>query len=205
MDKSDHHAILVTAESISSAQISPSLKRQDADIQHFVFDRMGIDDARLLSVTATRKPVVHDVRVLVIYTNEVTTEAQNALLKLFEEPPLTTRFVVVMAAPDKLLPTLLSRFYRQEVEVVKADTEVFDSFQKSSYADRMLEITARTKNKDSSWINAIFLGSEYFADSCKDTKIKESILRSVLFVRQYSGVRGSSSKMLLEELAISLP
>ena len=52
-------------------------------------------------------------RVAVIYPAEaLTTISGNALLKVLEEPPASTVFLLVADAPDRLLPTLLSRCRR---------------------------------------------------------------------------------------------
>ena len=52
-------------------------------------------------------------RVAVIYPAEaLTTISGNALLKVLEEPPPSTVFLLVADAPDRLLPTLLSRCRR---------------------------------------------------------------------------------------------
>jgi DNA polymerase III subunit delta' len=52
-------------------------------------------------------------RVAVIYPAEaLTTISGNSLLKVLEEPPAATVFLLVADAPDRLLPTLLSRCRR---------------------------------------------------------------------------------------------
>lgn len=52
-------------------------------------------------------------RVAVIYPAEaLTTISGNSLLKVLEEPPASTVFLLVADAPDRLLPTLLSRCRR---------------------------------------------------------------------------------------------
>ena len=52
-------------------------------------------------------------RIAVIYPAEaLTTISGNALLKVLEEPPASTVFLLVASAPDRLLPTLLSRCRR---------------------------------------------------------------------------------------------
>jgi len=49
-------------------------------------------------------------RVIVINGAEfLSPEAQNALLKLLEEPALRSAFILTSSSPDKVLPTILSR------------------------------------------------------------------------------------------------
>lgn len=57
-------------------------------------------------------------RVAVLYPAErLNTISANALLKILEEPPLHTIFLVVADAPDRLLPTLVSRCRRLPLSV----------------------------------------------------------------------------------------
>ena len=48
--------------------------------------------------------------------------AENKLLKTFEEPPATTVFILVTAAPDELLPTVLSRCQRIDLHALTEST-----------------------------------------------------------------------------------
>lgn len=71
----------------------------------------GVDDVRAVihqisrSRTNTKKP-----RLIVIDdADNLTIEAQNALLKSLEEPPKNTHFILAIALPDKLLSTIVSR------------------------------------------------------------------------------------------------
>ena len=52
----------------------------------------------------------HGLRVIVLYPAEaLNAESSNALLKMLEEPPPGTVFLLVTSNPDSLLPTILSR------------------------------------------------------------------------------------------------
>lgn len=47
--------------------------------------------------------------ILIEYAHALTTEAQNAFLKLLEEPPADTLIILTASTPRALLPTILSR------------------------------------------------------------------------------------------------
>ena len=83
------------------------------------------------------------------------------------------------------------------------DNEAFETFIKSSYAQRMETIVTITKKKDIATIEALFTGAEYFIDS--HLPHHTSLLRSIIMIRTYAKTKGASSKMLLEELALTLP
>ena len=67
-------------------------------LRHFVIDRVALTPHRGRA------------KVFVIReADEVTVQAQNALLKTLEEPPGTTFIILLVTALDRLLPTTLSR------------------------------------------------------------------------------------------------
>lgn len=72
---------------------------------------LGIDQVRLLQQTLSLSPARSDsVRVVVIDEAEnLTLEAQNALLKLIEEPPPATTLILIVTNLEALLPTVRSR------------------------------------------------------------------------------------------------
>jgi len=77
--------------------------------------------------------------VIVELAESMTTEAQNALLKLLEEPPADTLFVLTAARPAALLPTVLSRtqqiavYVPAESDVRKFYADVTDADWRQSY------------------------------------------------------------------------
>ena len=70
----------------------------------------GIDDARRLKEIHATKSFREDARkIFIIRTNFITHEAQNSLLKMFEEPGEGNHFFILTPAAHILLPTLKSR------------------------------------------------------------------------------------------------
>ncbi|HEX2449947.1 MAG TPA: hypothetical protein VHJ69_02335 [Gemmatimonadales bacterium] len=75
----------------------------------------GMASVRLLLRRAVLTPVQSRLKVFLIgdaerlVPQESSPEAANALLKLLEEPPLDTRFVLTATDPRRLLPTIRSR------------------------------------------------------------------------------------------------
>lgn len=71
---------------------------------------IGIDAIRDLQRLLSRKPYGGGSRLIVLSGMEkATTEAQNALLKLLEEPPADTYIIITTTAEEAVLPTILSR------------------------------------------------------------------------------------------------
>jgi len=68
-----------------------------------------IDDSRFLNENHINKPVKYDRKIFVISANFMTKDAQNSLLKIFEEPKADTVFFLILPSFSDLLPTLKSR------------------------------------------------------------------------------------------------
>lgn len=74
---------------------------------------------RLYDLTRTVQPKG---RIVIIdYAERMATPAQNAFLKLLEEPSEGTRFILLAHQPDLLLPTILSRSQRVDLRPITKD------------------------------------------------------------------------------------
>lgn len=81
---------------------------------------IGVDQIRTLyELTRTTPPGGRTV--CIDYAERMGVSAQNAFLKLLEEPPAGTRFVLATHSPDTLLPTILSR--TQPIRIQRVSTE----------------------------------------------------------------------------------
>jgi len=73
-------------------------------------DPLRIDDVREIGATLARPPLLGGGRALLLRgLGQATTEAQNALLRMVEEPPPDLYFVAEAEVPQGILPTLRSR------------------------------------------------------------------------------------------------
>lgn len=71
---------------------------------------IGIDAIRPLASQLSLHPVASPTHAVIIHNAHVLTqEAQNAMLKLLEEPPGEALIILETPQPDALLPTILSR------------------------------------------------------------------------------------------------
>lgn len=72
--------------------------------------KIGVDEAQAIAEQLTLKPFLSDYRVLIIWqADKLNNQAANKLLKLLEEPPKNTVFILIVDSGASLLPTLLSR------------------------------------------------------------------------------------------------
>jgi hypothetical protein len=196
-----HHAhLLIGTLPWALTQIPESDRAEGPDVLFFRYERMGIGDVRSLIYQAGLRPVARESRAFIIAADTILPEAQNALLKLLEEPNAHTVFYIVTAREDMLLPTLLSRLNRRASEAQSVDTHAFLAFKKAPYAERLQMITEKLGAEDVAWVTALIQGIAAHAHTTRQAKLIEE----VLYVESCILAPGSSKKMLLEHLALTL-
>ncbi len=73
----------------------------------------GIETMRELKNFLWQKPIMSPKRTVVIdNADQLTPEAQNAILKIAEEPPASSLLILIVNQLENLAPTLLSRFQK---------------------------------------------------------------------------------------------
>ena len=76
-------------------------------------EAIGIESIRLIKNFIYKKPAVSSKRTLVIDKAEnLTDEAQAAILKIAEEPPANALLILILSNPEVLFPTILSRLQK---------------------------------------------------------------------------------------------
>lgn len=82
----------------------------------------GVDDARDLRERAAYAPIAGKYKIYIIdEAHQLTTDANNALLKLIEEPPPHLRFIFATTEPEKMLPTIRSRTHQYNFRLVSKE------------------------------------------------------------------------------------
>lgn len=83
---------------------------------------IGIDTVKEAKRFLAQKPISSKRRVLIIDdAHKLTPQAQNAILKISEEPPQSSLIIVISPTLDSLLPTLTSRLQRVYFPRVKTE------------------------------------------------------------------------------------
>ena len=168
------------------------------------FERFGIDESRELIALSSLKNF--NEAVFLIGAASITSEAQQALLKLFEEPQKGTTFVLLVPH-GALLPTLKSRMFPYpELSTVTENSSLhavqflkMAGKERSDFIAKMLKDEEGTKERVRDFVNALEI------ELVKDIKKNRQGLQDLAMVRDYVGDRAPSLKMLLEHLALSLP
>jgi DNA polymerase III delta' subunit len=94
---------------------------------------ISIEQIRFLKQMAYLKPMVGKKRVFILDdADKMSPDAANSLLKVLEEPPLFSHFILVTANPYLILPTILSRCQaltfsavsKEEIEEILVEREL---------------------------------------------------------------------------------
>lgn len=185
------------------------------DFWYQKFETFGIDDARNLKESHERKSfTAGDKKIFIIEAGGVTLEAQNSLLKMLEEPVENTYFFLIGGCVKNLIPTLLSRVAKVDVEgtpagAAPAGAEAFFSLPKAKRLAFVKKLTDDIKDEKKSRAEALsflndletFLYSKF---KNHDAKIA-SILKEIEMCRDFASDRSASLKMLLEYVALIVP
>lgn len=196
-----HHAsLLVGTIDWARTQIPPEEQALGQDVLLYTYERMSIANVRSLIYEAGLRPVARTHRTFIIVCDSILHEAQNALLKLFEEPNNHTLFYLVIPREDMLLPTLRSRMQLIGVEELVSQNNFFSEFLEMGYAERLACITQKLKEEDTQWVGMIVRGVEQYAHAKRDAVL----IKDALMLSAYVHTTGSSKKMLLEHIALSV-
>lgn len=183
--------------------------RGNPDFFHEKYETLGIDESRRIKeLHASKAFVAGTKRIFIIETSGITHEAQNSLLKIFEEPHEFTHFFIIMPSASMLLPTLRSRLYIIESEKGEheglVDTEKFlklSAKDRIAYVDDIAKDIADEKLEKSDAVK--FLVALEIILS-KETEKNKKTLKAILKARDYMNDRSPSVKQLLEFVVLSM-
>jgi DNA polymerase III delta prime subunit len=215
-----HHAYVLEAPGEIGAEEILSFFETHVGVQvrgnpNFLYearDTFLIEDARRLRELQLNKTMEGERKVFVISFNFITRGAQNALLKVLEEPTSGTHIFLVTPTRQLLLPTVLSRVVSLQLQSSSAQ-ESGAVFLALSHKDRMKKVATLVKNiKDEkkSKADAIVLLQSIIVTLHADmqgatapTKVLiGQKIKKLEQTRQYLYDQGASTKMLLEQAVL---
>lgn len=209
---------------------------QNPDFIHLNLDSFKIDDARNLKSFGNQKSFSSK-KIFIISVNSFLLEAQNSLLKMFEEPIENTHFFLIVPDTNSLLKTFISRFYLISTKTDNNDdikeAEKFIVMPLKNRIDFIKEFLTEEEEEDEEGNEIVALDStrskaikflnalEFFLHD-KLQKNSSALLHPtggtfcvrnsvevchehILKVREFLRMPGSSTKTLLESVAIIIP
>ncbi len=184
------------------------------DVQVRSWEKFGIDESRELTMSSSLRSTSGKM-LFILGMSSISSQAQQALLKLFEEPQAGVIFVLLMPH-GMMLSTLRSRFleYPKNIFSVKY-VEDFGNVAESD----SLRFLASSYKERSDWIFAFLKNEEWVRERVRNflnelervlyAKIADKDCRKgledIAHFRQYLADQSPSLKMILEHLAATLP
>ena len=189
--------------------------KNNPDLYNISLDTFKIEDANNLRSFQYEKSILGGKKIYIISADIFLLEAQNTLLKIFEEPTLDTHFFIIVPDLEIFLPTIFSRcrVVRSNLKL-KADWQNAENFIKMTPKNRVefLKNFVKTDDKDNDesvrlralkFLNA--LESILHEHLSGNIKLSSSIFGQIWKVREFVKQPGSSIKNLLEYLALIVP
>ena len=221
-----HHAFVIEAEaeegiSRACAWVEKELGMPAVGNPDVVIVRHGlfsVADARRVSELAAGAAFTGESKVVIISASRAYHEAQNALLKVFEEPPAGTYLFFILPSLGGLLPTLRSRVQVVETRAASRRAEIpeiAEQFLSATREKRSAIIKRLTNGKDDekkrelrdeaiALVNGIE-AAVYTDFKCLTFKTTRALLSDIATLRAHLYDRSAPVKMILEHLALVIP
>lgn len=207
-----HHAVLVVhsdREKVASG-LFEELRTLSPVHRFFNQTVLDIETARAIISWATTPYNEEKIGLISFHTSGI--PAQNAMLKILEEPRAGVRFIVVTSNKETLLPTVLSRLQLFETgDRARRDLQNAELFLATKPTARMklpfiTELLARVDEegrKDRESVRGFILE---IIDALRESKQNDvRALVETLHMASYASDPSTSTKAILEYLSLSLP
>ncbi|MBU6321714.1 MAG: hypothetical protein KGI78_04095 [Patescibacteria group bacterium] len=158
-----HHAYAIQAsaeEGIAAARAwlarhAELVGRDNPDIVELRYGLFSVEDARRVGESAAAAPVAGEQKAVIIAASRCYREAQNALLKLFEEPPRGTYLFLILPTLGGLLPTLRSR-----VQILSGSEAATGGAARGAIAESARQFLAAPREKRSAIVKRLASGKD---------------------------------------------
>lgn len=205
-----HHANIVLGRKTGRSLVFQFLEkdlnfdvRQNPDFWLLESESFGIDDARSLEKWALGKPFLGEIKVAFLIAGAITFEAQNALLKVLEEPTSGTYIFINLENLGNILPTFLSRvsILNNTPKVDSTPNNMALDFFRSGLKERFSLIQTLVKKENKTDMKDLIKNLERIAYT---NNASSQNMQDILTAKIFTATRGSSPKMLLEWLSCVL-
>lgn len=214
-----HHAYLITTQgSVILEELENSLEKvgiqtkQNPDYFLWQGETFGIDDARKLKERQGNKNLSGK-QCFVIEALTITGEAQNALLKTFEEPGVDTHFFVCVPDEENILFTLRSRMVLIKTQKKDVISKKANDFLRQTPGERIktVEGIIQEKNRKETLLllNEIEIALSQYVhkqkSKKKDWKEMRETLDALYDARGLITKNIGNTRLLLENIALICP
>ncbi len=205
-----HHAHVIQHDIGNSPPLKLRIKTDSfnpEDVHEFIFAEGGIDEVRELQSRVYLKPRGEKALYLAAF-GVLSNQAQNALLKLLEDPPSHAFIVLGVATPRTLLPTILSR-----VQVLDTQTRTSalhtdaKELLSASLPQRLILLEPYIESKNIEQICTLIetVHTEVMKEYSSESAVLLDQTRATTQTISYIRMQGALVKMLLEAWVLTLP
>lgn len=202
-----HHAVAYFVDDYTTPSEALPQLRAEYEVEVYSAPTLAISEVRRIIQSAHNRPFEKDYKVIYLATGHIGVPAQNALLKILEEPPSTTKFVLWLGQQVELLPTVRSRVHIAAVPSAPhtTDTEaVFTAFRSEAVPDRLARVAAIYKAKDTAADQQLYSGLTTYLTTTVN-QLSDTARKDLLTLHSQLHGPGASKKMLWEAIAFLVP
>lgn len=211
-DLPQHHAVLITHSDRDAHGTSLWEEISALSPAHRYFNQTVLDIETARAIISWAQSPHNDERVALVSFHTAGIPAQNAMLKILEEPRLGTRFVLLTSNAENLLPTVMSRVHhvrgvdrKRSVDLSHAEEFLGSSpgfRMKLSFVGDVLARMDEEGRKDREAVRGFILA---IASALKNANAEPRFITETLECASYASDPSASGKALLEYLALLLP
>ncbi|MCL5435146.1 MAG: hypothetical protein M1405_02040 [Patescibacteria group bacterium] len=173
---------------------------------------VGIAQVRDFQKRIFLKPFKSNQKAVILSAqNGITTESQNALLKVLEEPPENTIIVLLCESSESFLPTIISRckIIALDKESFRVDLKEYEkillSLKNAGVGEKLKLAQDNSKYKETAlrFVEGLILASEVPLRGSKDKELASAIQ---LMQKTYTGIKTTNANLRLsmENLLLNL-
>jgi hypothetical protein len=213
-----HHAYVLHGSPESLATVTTVLPDllditgiDPLDVHHFDFSDGSVDDVRALQARVYLAPR-GETALFVVFAPQLTLAAQNALLKVLEDPPIHACIVLAVRSPLSLIPTIRSRvhplFVRAAADAYDAEARLLFSL---TPEDRLARVERSIESRDTTFLVHVCEALARMIETRVADGTYPSTLRAAQDLEEIASVittltiPGAMIKVALESLLLTLP
>lgn len=207
-----HHAVLITHN--DRASYGEALWEEISSLSpaHRHFNQTVLDIETARAIISWAQTPYNDERIALISFHTAGVPAQNAMLKILEEPRPGTRLILLTSNASNLINTVLSRVHHVRgvegtTSIQKSHAEEFlhtsPSFRmKLSFVGDILALLDEEGRKDREAVREFIL---CLVTALSEANVESRYITETLQVASYASDPSASGKALLEYLSLLLP
>jgi len=173
-------------------------------------EESGIDIVRAATHFLWQKPILSERRTLIIHeAANLTLPAQQAILKIAEEPPVHALIILIVSDPSVLIQPLASRFQKTFFSIngspsflrkqkVSQRVKDFVASDRKRRSEIIKEVIADKRELDQFLRDMLIFG---YKDPVKNKKLLSGLLNRIRLIKQFN----TNKKLQLESVLLEIP